>query len=489
MIASAVVGARSLPGVRIRLNHLLTDLNSGRSCLWLLPRKMLEGPDSPADHLFDELLNELHDFVLLPSDDPDGPPPVRPRAPARVAVPDSGLWSGLAPALDYDDGLADLFSAAPVSGPAEPETVPAPPTEAEALADLLERLAKELGLQSDGAQESDDTAGDVLARLAGGRNGPTETRPVIVRAWREAVPSATGHLLRRLVATGKEAGIPPARGPRALVVASTEDLPPGLPGQLARENIAVHWWWGATGRLDTATVVALARPPLKSVLDRQHLYESIVQATVTEVCGPFLDVAAALAARWQDGRPETLPDALHDVLADSPVPDGGLPETTEGARNPARRPAESLLPAWNAAAVDSWEGRLRHHPGHDLQREHAVASRVWLAQNQVLLPLLDEARERFAATVRSRARIPLQQLAEEYCSRRGTDAVVTESPDSLIETMELGAMWGAHRDGATALTPKERRHLRVLREARNLLAHRTPLDGDRLHRLIMELYR
>ncbi|MFP8959958.1 hypothetical protein ACLIYP_05185 [Streptomyces nanhaiensis] len=489
MTASAVLGTVSLPGVRIWLGRLLTDLNSGRSCLWLLPRKMLEGPDSPAEHLFGELLNELYDFVLLPSDDLGGPSPVRPRVPAQATAPHSGLWSGLAPVLDYDDGLADLFSAAPVSGPAEPETATSLPTEAGALADLLERLAKELGLQADGTEETDDDmAGDVLACLTGGRNGPAETRPVIVRAWREAVPSAVGHLLRRLVATGKEAGIPPARGPRALMVASTEDLPPGLPGQLAREDIAVHWWWGATGRLDAATVVALARPPLKSALDRHHLYESVTQATITEVCGPFLDVAAALATRWQDGRPETLPDALRDVLADSPVPDGDLLGAAEGTRKPARHPDESLLPAWNAAIVDSWEGRLRHHPGHDLQREHAVASRIWLAQNQVLLPLLDDARERFAATVRSRARISLQRLAEEYCPRRGPDAI-TESPGALIETMELGAMWGAHRDGAIALTFRERRHLRTLREARNLLAHRTPLDGDQLHRLIMELCR
>ncbi|MBV7700771.1 hypothetical protein [Streptomyces sp. TRM70350] len=50
-------------------------------------------------------------------------------------------------------------------------------------------------------------------------------------------------------------------------------------------------------------------------------------------------------------------------------------------------------------------------------------------------------------------------------------------------------MWGAHCDGTIALIPAERRRLRILREARNLLAHRVPLDGDRLRHLVEELCR
>ncbi|MET8288377.1 hypothetical protein ABZV80_24415 [Streptomyces sp. NPDC005132] len=474
----------ALPGVRIWLGRVLADLNRGRSCLWLLPRKLLEDPDCPADRLFDELLHELADFVLLPSDDPAVPPIVRPRMPTLAPAP--ARWSGLAPVLDYDDGLSDLFSVtAPPPAEAEPS---APPTPAEALASLLERLAKELDFTGTGTEATGhDTAGDVLARLTGGRTGPAETRPVIVRAWREPVPSAAAHLLRRLVATGKEAGLPPARRPRALVVASTDDLPTGLPGQLAREDIAVHWWWGATGRLDTATVVALARPPVNSAVDRHHLHEAVTQATIAEVCGPFLDVAAALAARWKDGRLETLSASLHDVIAALPVPEAIPPRGAEGTRTSGQRPNESLLFAWNAAAVDSWDGRLRHHPCQDLDHQHVVTARVWLAQNQVLLPLLDDAREHFAATVRLRARVPLPRLAEEYGPRR--DPGAAPEPGDLVDTLELGAMWGAHRDGAIALTPRERHRLRTLRDARNLLAHRSPLDGNQLHHLIKELCR
>ncbi|MHB9859100.1 hypothetical protein [Streptomyces sp. YIM S03343] len=498
----------ALPGVRIWLSRLLTDLNGGRSCLWLLPRTLLEGPNSPAGHLLDELLHELPDFILLPPDDPTAPQPVRSQAIAQLPPPER--WSGLAPVLDYDDGLPDFASMAvppPVETAAPSAT--ALPTPAEALAGLLERLSKELesafhdrmpAARTTGTTGDDDTAGDVLTRLTGSRSDHqgghpsgyrAETRPVIVRAWREPVPSAAADLLRRLVATGKEAGLPPKRGPRALVVASTEDVPPGLPEQLAREDIAVHWWWGVIGRLDTATVVALSRPPLHSTADRHHLHEAVTQATITEICGPFLDAAAALAAHWKDGRLETLPDALRDVLAVLPAPDAAdtaVPaHRPEATRNPGRRPEESLLAAWNTGAVESWDGRLRIHPHQDLGHEHVVAARVWLAQNHVLLPLLDDARERFAATMRRRTRIPLPRLAEEYGPPDTTSEPLP--PAKVIDTLELGAMWAAHCDGAITLTPAERHHLRTLRDTRNLLAHRKPLDGDHLHRLIKELCR
>ncbi|WP_275561065.1 hypothetical protein [Streptomyces sp. 5-6(2022)] len=484
MTAGATPEGASLPGIRVWLGRLLTDLHNGRSCLWLLPRSMLKESGNRADRLLDDVLHELADFVLLPSDESPAPASARSLAPA--APPARGRWSGLAPVPDFDDGLPDVPAA---RGPeAYASRLAAPLGPAEALAGMLERLAKELGFSSGTDTVGSDPTGDVLARLTGRGTGTAETRPVVVRAWREPVPSAAAHLLRRLVATTKEAGLPPDRRPRALVVASTEDLPTGLPDQLPREDITVHWWWGATSRLDTATVVTLARPPLASPTDRGHLHEAVTQATITEVCGPFLDIAAALASRWDDGRPEGLTAALHDVIAKLPGPAAIPPQRTEGTRHPGRRPDDSMLAAWNANTVESWDGRLRRHPGYDLVQEQAVAARVWLAQNHVLLPLLDDARDQFTATIRLRARVPLARLAQDYGPRRES-GTAPEPADSAVAMMELGAMWSAHCDGAIALIPAERRRLRILREARNLLAHRVPLDDDRLRRLVEELCR
>ncbi|MEU5579921.1 hypothetical protein ABZ791_17105 [Streptomyces huasconensis] len=470
--------------MRVWLGRLLADLRGGRSCLWLLPRSVLKEAGDRADRLIDEVLYELGEFVLLPSDEFAASASARSPAMARPAA--GGRWSGLAPVPDFDDGLPELPT--PRSpAPLAPEP-PTPPTPAEALAGLLERLGKELSCSDGTDTVGSDPTGDVLARLTGHGSGAAETRPVVVRAWRESVPSAAADLLRRLVATAKEAGLPPDRRPRALVVATTDDLPADLPAQLAREAIAVHWWWGATGRLDTATVVALARPPLVSATERGHLHEAVIQATITEVCGPFLDIAAALASRWDDGRPETLTSALHDVLADLPGPAVVPPQRTEGTRHPGRRPDDRLLAAWNAGTVDSWDGRLRRHPGCDLAHERAVAARIWLAQNHVLLPLLDDARDQFTTTVRARARVPLARLAQDYGPRRES-GTASEPAASAVSMMELGAMWSAHCDGVITLVPAERRRLRILREARNRLAHRAPLDGDRLGHLVEELCR
>jgi hypothetical protein len=491
------IGRTALPGVRLRLARLAHDLERGRSCLLLLPTRLVNGPGAPSEDLLDEVLHELDDYVLLPPAATGDAAPSTADAwlPSQRAAPDTARWSGLAPVLDYDDGLGDLFGSAPPATPelgaptlqGGPRWQVAGPSEAEALAGLLERLAKEVNLQG-GRADGDDEERDVLTRLVRCRNGEPETRPVVVRAWRESAPSATGHLLRRMVAVTKEAGLPPGLGPRALVVATTDDLPPGLPGQLAREDVAVHWWWGVAGRLDTATVVALSRPPLDSPIARKQLFEAVAQATITEICGPFLDIASALAARWADGCPETLSDALHDVIEAGPAPEASLLSDQPLARGPGAHPDETLLPAWNAAAVESWDGRLRRHPAHFLDNEHAMASQVWLAQNHVLLPLLDALRERFTDVVRANARIPLQRLAEQYGPRRDPDEGGVP-PSTLIETMEVGAMWGAFRDGAIALTQRNRRHLRILRDARNRLAHRTPLDGEGLQTLIKELCR
>ena len=110
------------------------------------------------------------------------------------------------------------------------------------------------------------------------------------------------------------------------------------------------------------------------------------------------------------------------------------------------------------------------------------------AAGDVLLPLLDDARDQCTTTVRLRARVPLARLAQDYGPRLEPGAA-PEPAASAAAMMELGAMWSAHCDGAITFSPAEPRRLRILREARNLLAHRVPLDGDRLRQLVEELCR
>ncbi|HEY5833834.1 hypothetical protein [Streptomyces sp.] len=489
----------SLPGVRLWLDRLRADLRSGRSCLWLLPRAASRGPGCAAERLLDELLHEVNDFLLLPPGDNGRAVPVPAPASASARPP---RWSGTVPTIDFDDGLSALDLSASAGPPQEPHRAPA--TVSDALTELLERLGKELSADPAPVSGDGTAAGwggaeprrppyavhGALARLAGRTGGGPETRPIVVRAWREAVPTAATHLLRRLVGTVREAGLPPAERPRSLVVAVAEDLPAGLPEQLAREDIAVHWWWGATGRLDTATVVALTRPFVGGSADRQ-LLEAVVQATVTEICGPFLDVAAALSRTW-DGQPETLLDELRRAVTGTAPPADARPQRWDANHRPGRRPDDGLLATWSAAAVDSWDGRLRRHPAHDIADGHAVSTGMWLAHNNALLPLLDGAREKFTDTVRLRSRVPLQQLAVRYGPRVGDRTAYPASaggPDEGLRAMELGAMWGAHLNKDIALTRTESNRLHVLWTVRNRLAHRQPLDGARLRHLATELCR
>ncbi|MDH6123194.1 hypothetical protein [Kitasatospora sp. GP82] len=495
MSTSTAVPLTSLPGVRGWLRRLHDDLRAGRSCLWLLPRALTSGPGCVADALLTELLHEIGDFLLLPTAAPDRPGASVPATPAPP--PTAPQWSGLAPLLDYDDGLSGFGAGPGVGVPSAPRPVPARPiTPAESLAELLGRLAAELAEQPLAAQPGAPshratraTTEGVLARLVGEPDDRPETRPVIIRAWNEEAPTAATNLLRRIVATAKEAGLPPDRRPRALVVVTAEDLPANLPDQLAREDIAVHWWWGAVGRLDTATVVAVSRPPRTGLARHQQLLEAVVQATITEVSGPFLDVAAALASHW-NGSPETLLDALRLTVADTAVEDTAPPKWHERVGGPGHRPDQVVLTPWSAGIVDNWDGHLRRHPAHDLAHRHIVATRVWLAQHHALLPRLDDAREEFTDVVRRRARIPLSRLAEQYGPRPvgGSADPDTATDTGLVLTaMELGAMWGAHLNGHIALNEVERRRLRTLWRSRNRLAHRTPLDEAQLHQLVSVL--
>lgn len=479
----------SLPGVRRWLRRVRDDLRAGRSCLWLLPRAQTFGPDCVADSLLSELLHELGDFILLQEG------ARRPETPtAGAAELNVAYWSGLAPMLDYDDGMSGFGSSAVA---VRVPTVERPATPAESLAELLDRLGGGLAQPSaEGLPPSTDravssSADEVLARLVGKTGDSPELRPIIIQAWREATPLAAAGLLRRLAATAKEAGLPTAQRPRALVVATTEDLPPELPDQLGREEIAVHWWWGAIGRLDTATVVAVNRPPVHSSVGGRQLLEAVVQATIIELCGPFLDVAAVLAEDW-NGSPETLVGSLRRAAGATVVDDRHQLGRREGVGGPGGRPGRQELASWSSGLLDNWDGHVRCHPAGEVAHAQTVTTRVWLAQHHALLPRLDDAREAFTEVVRRRARMPLEQLVHQYGSQHGVEARNGRregDAGATLAAMELGSMWGAHMNGDIILEKNERRRLRILWESRNRLAHRTALDEVRLRDLVTELAR
>jgi hypothetical protein len=479
----------TLPGVRLWTRRLLSDLRSGRSCLCLFPEAQVAGAPATAEALIDELLHELADFVLVPA------PGAGAASGIRVPAPSPGaLWGpsgGMDPILDYDDGLSAfstvraLNATVPQAGMTGPQELtaretgqrtglaPAPDVQGEesgchALAD---RIGKELG--GSGADEDWVRTGveGLLERLTTAGD-PHVTRVIVVRGWQEPSPPAATDLLRRLSATVKAAGLPPERRPRLLVLATSAGLPVELPEQIAREDIGVHWWWGALGRLDTATVVAMARPRPAGPAAGHQLLEAVAQATVVELCGPFLDLAARLAVEW-DGLPDGLAALLRRLTPGSvpdriPIPKSRHTETSVAPPHPSA----SLRPEWDLGALDRWDGRLRRVPDGGAEHDHIVRTRIWLAQNHALLPLLDEAREQFTRVISAKSRLPRTEFTALY----GWGAA-----------MELGPMWRAYLQGHARLTQSEADRLRTLWQSRNKLAHRTALDDTALKALVRVL--
>ncbi|MFD7573964.1 hypothetical protein ACFV6U_26165 [Streptomyces sp. NPDC059810] len=497
-----------LPGVRAQLRGVASDLAAGRNCLWLVTDAMVESG----------LADELYRGALFGS-----PVRVDVRAPAfprahepesdREAAEDDSRWSDgdELPYLDLPDDGFDLDLGWSLEG--RPPLVPEPRKETTGPRrdphGLLARLAAELGVDADEA---------VATLVAPGR----DRRPVVgIRGWTEPDDHDSGpgqgtgggtrtrggaveRLFRLLAAAVKDAGLPPGERPRLLVVARLRDLPERLPDELRRGlgDTAVHWWWGALGRLDTATAVApiLDHGPDTSGRDRDPLAERIRRAvrseTVVEICGPDLELARLLALEW-DGAQHTLGTALGRCLATTPAP---VPSDCPPLRRIGAllRPGAELRQAWAAGAVVSWEGRLRAHvgvwhpaappvgpPPPDGDVRARLTALVSQAQQRVLAPWIEEARQRLAVRALGHLHRPVATLVADYADR--PPAYLAGDPERAFLELQVGELLRAHASGALALPPRDAGLLRLLVTTRNVLAHRSVLYDRTLDELCAEL--
>jgi hypothetical protein len=544
--AVRAVNPGDLPGVRAQLRGVAADLAAGLNCLWLVTDAMVES--GLADELYRGALFGSPVRVDVPApasararEAEPGAEPGWGTAPVAEETAGEGEWwadPDELPFLDLPDDGFDLDLGWSLA--ARPPRVPAPREERAGPRHdphgLLARLGKELSVGADEA---------VAALVAPGR----DRRPVVgVRAWAEndggtgtATGAGTGasagagtstgtgaragggpdsgppggppggprgagveRLFRLLAAAVRAAGLPPGERPRLLVVARLRDLPDSLPDELRNGvgDTAVHWWWGALGRLDTATAIApiLDHGPDTSGRDRDPLRERIHRAlrteTVVEICGPDLELARSLALEW-DGSQHTLGAALGRCLARTPVPDPAdcPPLRRIGA---LLRPGAELRQAWAAGAVVSWEGRLRAHvavwhpatptagPG-DADARARLTALVSQAQQRVLAPWIEEARQRLAARALGHLNRPVAALVADHADR--PPAHLGAAPERAFLELQVGELLRAHVSGALALPPDDARLLRLLVTARNVLAHRSVLYDRTLDELCAELSR
>jgi hypothetical protein len=228
-----------------------------------------------------------------------------------------------------------------------------------------------------------------------------------------------------------------------------------LPGRAvahvgAAPRLAVRWWWGRLGRLDTELL-------LRSVPGRA--LDPVLGTAIAEIAGFDLAAALVLRAEW-DGDLETLHSLLHEYAAGDP---GLLAAPPPDAPAPTDRPSAATLASWSAGSCDLWDRRgVAWHPSaaakHDPER---LARALWRAQAANVMPLVEEQRARVVAWLARQGHGP--RLRDEY----GDPA-------------EIGAIWHYMVHRASMQSRPQMALVTWLRDTRNDIAHLRCLTSAQL---------
>ncbi|MEU7373349.1 hypothetical protein [Streptomyces albidoflavus] len=484
-----------LPGPRRHLERLERDLRAGVNCVWYFPDTMVDS--GRAEFFLRELMSRLEESLsvpgaLMPEEHRSGAGGAGAGLlPAQrsggVPLEDSGAAPDLSgPWHEEEDGFFDAddpYGALLGSAGAPLPRGPSDRREAELPVPLVDRLAKELGVESAPlsellrrARRSRGTSGvdDPEDTDDGGADTPPT---VVVRGWEEQSAEEMGSLLRAAHATFRESGLSAEQRPRFLFAARIRDLPNTVLGTgLGHNPVTTHWWWRVWTRLDSEVLLAW-RSDSTAAAD-QALPDRVADAVVAEVCGPDVDRTLLLRAMWNGGDVESLRRALATTL---PV------QEEKGCRKWPRRmstghassPSAEILDAWANGRVDSWDGHVRPVLAHRLLDTSSgeLSVLVCHAQNRVLLPLLEAARTSLIDLVPSLLR---KEISLDYFCQQAQSAhrVKNRLPAVPLAELEIGDLARAAR--LLILTTDQRERLKNLKRARNLLSHLQPLSQEHL---------
>ncbi len=266
----------------------------------------------------------------------------------------------------------------------------------------------------------------------------------------EAARRDLPHLLERIECESR--ALPRDARPTFVVIGSRFDLPSFLGGARSEVGLESVWFWGRISRWDVAAHVASAQRR-----EDTGLLAEVRLETIVEVAAWDIDTADYLVTHWC-GDPDRLSTVLRDAQAGDPVDHADLPSERIDDVPPAM-----ALAAWDARAVDSWQQRLHCGPAAVLRAEDDLARVVWAAQARVLLPWIEQRRDR------------LQTLVRNALGERFTSAMSRTLPDltpgAPIEIGPLTHLIHYERSLSTLLGPATQ-----LKRARNALAHLTPLS-------------
>lgn len=122
---------------------------------------------------------------------------------------------------------------------------------------------------------------------------------------------------------------------------------------------------------------------------------------------------------------------------------------------------------WLQGLLQHFDGRDSHHPALRLADPDALTYLLWSAQIAVLLPLIEEERRRFLDKFATTFQVPFTTPTGEHIER--------------VDRMEIGHIWHQMSKNAARYPTTDLDRIRLLRRARNTLAHFQPLDFNTIH--------
>jgi hypothetical protein len=258
-------------------------------------------------------------------------------------------------------------------------------------------------------------------------------------------------------------------GQRLSVVAiMTRDELPVFPGGTSSDmTLTSTWWWGRIARWDVAAHIAGLGPARGA--GRAGVLAEVRAESIVEVARWDLDLAERLADRWA-GDPADLPllltewcrDDARDCRGGGPAPKA----TGAGGAWDDLRPPDALLGPWDIRQLDRWHEQPSGS-GHSLAATAGGLPRVvWAAQARVLLPWVEECRL-----------VLLHRIKERLGHRRFAEVLRNsfQPPVTPDDSVEIGVLDRLVRMTIGSADPELCEVSRHLRQARNHLAHMTPL--------------
>jgi hypothetical protein len=251
-----------------------------------------------------------------------------------------------------------------------------------------------------------------------------------------------------------------------VAVVTRDELPAFRGGTPSDIGLTSVWWWGRIARWDVAAHIAglggFRGASAAGVL------ADIRAESIVEVARWDLDLAERLADLWA-GDPAELPGLLgEDCEEREPGGLGGLHLKAAAALATwdDLRPPDALLGYWDCRQLDRWHEQPSGSGRSLAAAPGGLERAVWAAQARVLLPWVEERRSAL-----------LYRVKEALGNRRFADVLNNsfEPPVQPDGSVEIGVLDRLVRITIGSADPELRDVARHLRQARNLLAHITPL--------------